>query len=104
KKGREALTITWHEGPNRQQSSAAITQLYAETAKQPRTVDRTEADGESALAAAAKKVEAVYEVPFLAHATMEPMNCTAHVRKNDCEIWVGTQNQTATQATGARIT
>ena len=104
KKGREALTITWDEGPNGQQSSAAITQLYAETAKQPGPVARKEADGESALAAATKKVEAVYEVPFLAHATMEPMNCTAHVRKNDCEIWVGTQNQTATRDTGARIT
>jgi len=87
KKGREALRITWDDGPNGQQSSAAITQLYAETAKQPGPVARKEA-----------------EVPFLAHATMEPMNCTAHVRKNDCEIWVGTQNQTGTRATGARIT
>src|SRR5205823_13064855 len=58
KKGREALRITWDEGPNGQQSSAAITQLYAETAKQPGPVARKEADAESTLAAAAKKVEA----------------------------------------------
>ena len=45
----------------------------------------------SAMASAAQKVEAVYEVPFLAHATMEPMNCTVHVRKDGCDIWVGTQ-------------
>src|SRR5207245_8450449 len=87
KKGREALRITWDEGPNGQQSSAAITQLYAETAKQPGPVARKEADGENALAAAAKKVEAVYEVPFLAQATMEHMTCTADGRTDDGAIW-----------------
>ena len=55
------------------------------------------------LAGAAKTMDAVYEVPFLAHATMEPMNCTAHVGKDSCEVWVGTQNQTGTQRTAMRI-
>ena len=50
-----------------------------------------------------KTFDAVYEVPFLAHATMEPMNCTAHVGKDKCEVWVGTQNQTGTQRTAMRI-
>jgi isoquinoline 1-oxidoreductase beta subunit len=43
------------------------------------------------MASAATKVEAIYQVPFLAHATMEPMNCTVHVRKDGCEVWVGNQ-------------
>ena len=104
KRGRDALQITWDEGSNAQQSSAAITKLWAETAKQPGPVAKKAGDAESTLSAAAKKIEAVYEVPFLAHATMEPMNCAAHVTKESCEIWVGTQNQTNTRATGARIT
>ena len=104
KRGRDALQITWDEGPNAQQSSAAITKLWAETAKQTGPVAKKVGDAESTLAAAAKKIEAVYELPFLAHATMEPMNCAAHVTKESCEIWVGTQNQTRTRAEGARIT
>ena len=104
KKGREALNITWDEGPNAQLSSAEITRIYAETAKQPGPTARKEGDAVNALGGAAKTIDAVYEVPFLAHATMEPMNCTAHVRKDSCDVWVGTQNQTGTQRTAMRIT
>jgi isoquinoline 1-oxidoreductase beta subunit len=104
KKGREALNITWDEGPNAQLSSAEITRIYAETAKQPGPAARKEGDAVNALGGAAKTIDAVYEVPFLAHATMEPMNCTAHVRKDSCDVWVGTQNQTGTQRTAMRIT
>jgi isoquinoline 1-oxidoreductase beta subunit len=104
KKGREALKITWDEGPNAQLSSAEISRVYAEAAKEPGPVARKEGDAVKTLGGAAKTMDAVYEVPFLAHATMEPMNCTAHVRKDNCEIWVGTQNQTGTQRTAMRIT
>jgi isoquinoline 1-oxidoreductase beta subunit len=104
KKGRDALEITWDEGANRELSSAEISRIYAEAAKKPGPAARKEGDAEKVLADAQKTIEAIYEVPFLAHATMEPMNCTAHVRRNDCEIWVGTQNQTGTQRTAARIT
>jgi isoquinoline 1-oxidoreductase subunit beta len=103
KKAREALKITWDEGPNAQLSSAEITRIYTESAKQPGPVARKEGDAATALGGAAKTMDAVYEVPFLAHATMEPMNCTAHVRKDNCEVWVGTQNQTGTQRTAMRI-
>jgi hypothetical protein len=48
-------------------------------------------------------VEATYEVPFLAHATMEPMNCTVHVRKDGCEVWVGNQVIARAQATAATV-
>jgi isoquinoline 1-oxidoreductase beta subunit len=103
KKGREALKITWDEGPNAQLTSAEITRLYREAAKQPGPVARKEGDAAGVLTGAAKTLDAVYEVPFLAHATMEPMNCTAHVRNDQCEVWVGTQNQTGTQRTAMRI-
>jgi hypothetical protein len=59
---------------------------------------------EKAFAGAAKKIEAIYQVPFLAHATMEPMNCTVHVRPDACDIWVGTQVITRAQAAAAQIT
>src|SRR5207244_4394800 len=74
KKGRDALKITWDEGPNAQLSSAEITRIYAETAKQSGPAARKEGDAAAALTAATKTMDAVYEVPFLAHATMEPMN------------------------------
>src|SRR3989440_3071767 len=56
------------------------------------------------LAGAAKRVEAVYEVPFLHHATMEPMSCTAHVRADGCDVWAPTQNQTRAQEVAAELT
>ncbi len=102
--GRRALEITWEEGPNASASSESIRKLFLERAEQPGAVARKEGDAPGALAGAAKKIEAVYEVPFLAHACMEPMNCAAHVRADGCDIWVPTQFQTATQNTGARIT
>src|SRR2546425_7701135 len=55
-------------------------------------------------AGAAQKVEAVYEVPFLAHATLEPANCTVHVRPDGCDIWVGTQVPTFAQTAAAKLT
>src|SRR6202023_3744867 len=60
------------------------------------------ADADKAMASAATKVEAIYQVPFLAHATMEPMNCTVHFRKDECEIWLGTQAIARVQAMAAQ--
>jgi isoquinoline 1-oxidoreductase beta subunit len=102
--GRRALDITWDEGPNASASSEAIRKLFMERAEQAGAVARKEGDAPAALAAAAKKIEAVYETPFLAHACMEPMNCAAHVRADGCDVWVPTQFQTATQNTAARVT
>src|SRR5438034_812689 len=80
KKGRDALEITWDEGPNAGVSSASISQLFAQRAEQPGAVARHDGVPDAALPAAPTKLDAAYELPFLAHATMEPMNCTAHVR------------------------
>ncbi len=102
--GRRALDVEWDEGPNAAVTSAGIRKVFAVQAEQPGAVARKEGDAEAGLASAARKMDAVYEAPFLAHATMEPMNCTAHVRADGCDIWAPTQFQTFTQRTGARIT
>jgi isoquinoline 1-oxidoreductase subunit beta len=102
--GRRALEIKWDEGPNAALNSGGISKLFAERAGQPGAVAHKEGDAAAGLAGAAKKIEAVYETPFLAHATMEPMNCTAHVRADGCDVWAPTQFQTFAQNTAAKIT
>jgi isoquinoline 1-oxidoreductase beta subunit len=103
KKGRDALTVTWDEGPTASVSSASISQLFAQQAGQAGAVARHDGDAQGALPGAAAKLDAVYELPYLAHATMEPMNCTAHVRPDGVDIWAPTQFQTGAQGVGAGI-
>ncbi|KGM35277.1 xanthine dehydrogenase family protein molybdopterin-binding subunit [Inquilinus limosus] len=99
RKGLEAAAIQWDDGPNAAVSSADIVRaLEADSATKPGVVARHDGDPDKALAGAAQRLDAVYQLPFLAHAAMEPMNCTVHVRKDGCEIWVGTQAPTLTQA------
>jgi isoquinoline 1-oxidoreductase subunit beta len=104
KKGLEALDITWDDGPNAKLASADIVAAMDAASRKAGVVGSQEGDAEKALAGAAKKVEAVYQMPFLAHAAMEPMNCTVHVQKDRCEIWVGTQVASRAQATAAEVT
>ena len=101
--GRKALEIQWDEGANATNSSAAIHKLYQARIEQTGVIARKDGDSETAMGGAAKKIEAVYEVPFLAHATMEPMNCTADVRPDGCDIYAPTQFQTFSQITGAKL-
>jgi isoquinoline 1-oxidoreductase beta subunit len=103
KKGRDALTVTWDEGPTGAVSSATISQQFSQKAEQAGAVARHDGDAQGALPGAAAKVDAAYELPFLAHATMEPMNCTAHVRPDGVDIWAPTQFQTGAQGVGAGI-
>jgi isoquinoline 1-oxidoreductase beta subunit len=102
--GRRALELQWDEGPNAKLTSADISKLLAEAAARPGPVARKEGDVEAGLAGSATKIEIDYEVPFLAHATMEPMNCTADVRSDRCDVWAPTQAQTSSQSAAARIT
>jgi len=102
--GRRALEVQWDEGPNANASSASISKLLSDLGEKPGVVARREGDVESALASAAKKIESVYEVPFLAHATMEPMNCAADVRADRCDVWAPTQAQTNSQNMAAKVT
>jgi isoquinoline 1-oxidoreductase subunit beta len=104
KKGLEAAAITWDDGPNGKFSNADFVKQLEEESKKPGVVARSDGDPAKALAGASQRLDAVYQVPFLAHATMEPMNCTVHMQKDRCEIWVGTQAPTLTQDLVAELT
>jgi isoquinoline 1-oxidoreductase beta subunit len=103
KKGLAAADVQWDDGPNATVSSAGIVRQLEEASKQPGAVARNDGDATKALAGAAQRIDAIYQAPFLAHAAMEPMNCTVHVRKDGCDIWVGTQAPTLTQALVAEL-
>src|SRR5439155_27512 len=91
KKGRDALQIQWDKGPNAGLSSEGVTKMLTDATQQEGKVARNE--GNVGSANGAKTLEAVYEAPYLAHACMEPMNCTAWVKADSVEIWAGTQSQ-----------
>ncbi len=89
--GRKALEIMWEEGPAATESSDSLRAQFLANAAKPGKVVRNDGDADAAIVRAAKKVEAVYEFPFAAHATMEPMNCTVHIQKGRAEAWAPTQ-------------
>jgi isoquinoline 1-oxidoreductase beta subunit len=89
-KGLTALDITWDEGANGHVNSAQIWDALREASKGPGALAKEAGDIKSALADGTR-YDAVYELPFLAHATMEPLNCTVHYTKDACEVWTGTQ-------------
>lgn len=106
KQGRDALKIDWNPGPN----AAALddAKLRAEFARLAAAgggaVASRAGDADAALKGAAKVIEAEYHVPYLAHAPMEPLNCTVRIGADRCEVWTGTQFQTLDQAVAAKIT
>ncbi len=104
KQGLAALDVGWDDGPNAALSTADIVQQLAAASEKSGVVARKDGDVAAAMAGAAQKVEAIYEQPFLAHATMEPVNCTVHVRPDSCDVWVGTQVPTFTQNAAAKVT
>ncbi len=100
--GAKLLDIKWDEGPNAAQTSANISKTFADKARNPGVEVTKVGDAVTGLANSAKRVEAVYEVPFLAHATMEPMNCTADVRADSCDVWGSMQMQTLAHGAAAQ--
>jgi isoquinoline 1-oxidoreductase beta subunit len=105
KKGRDALEVTWDEGPLAKVSSADLYRTWADLARRPAAAERLKTgDAADALAKGGKRVEAAYELPFLAHACMEPMNATAHFKGDSCEIWASTQAQSWNQHAVAQAT
>jgi isoquinoline 1-oxidoreductase beta subunit len=102
KKGLEALKIEWDGGPNAGLSTQDVARELEQATLKPGAVAQNIGDADSAMGTAVTKVEASYEVPFLAHATMEPMNCTVHFRGSECEIWIGTQAIARVQAMAAK--
>src|SRR3989475_155703 len=104
KKGLAALVIEWDDGPHAKLDTQQIVDQLEKASLSSGAVAQNVGNTESAMASAVTKAQATYLVPFLAHATMEPMNCTAHVRKDGCEIWVGNQVIPRAQATAAKTT
>ena len=104
KLGRDALEIDWDLGPNAGLDSAAIREEFGRLAGTRGTTAAQAGDITGALAKAAKTIEADYAVPYLAHATMEPLNATVRIGPSKCEIWTGTQFQTVDQQVAAKIT
>jgi isoquinoline 1-oxidoreductase beta subunit len=102
KQGRDALRITWEPGSGARLSSSEVwDQLRAASAKDG-VVAKSVGDAAKALSEG-DRFDAAYELPFLAHATMEPMNCTVLCKPNSCEIWIGTQVITRVQQTVAKL-
>ena len=104
RKGLAALMLDWDDGPNAGLSTEAIVESMRVASLGPAVTARKEGDNALAMSRAAVKLEAIYQVPFLAHAPMEPMNCTVHVKKDSCEVWVGTQVLTRAHAAAAQVT
>jgi isoquinoline 1-oxidoreductase beta subunit len=104
RKGLAALDIVWNEGPNANLSSADLLAQMKQAAATDGVVAVKDGDAAKAISDAAHKIEAIYQQPLLAHAAMEPMNCTVNVHKDGCEIWVGTQVLARAQATAAKVT
>jgi isoquinoline 1-oxidoreductase subunit beta len=99
--GRKALVVEWDEGRWATNSSASIRKTFADLVEKPGGVARKEGDVAAALASAPKKIEAVYEVPYLSHAPMEPLNAVAHVRADGADVWSGMQIQSVARQTAA---
>ena len=102
KKGREALEVQWDLGPGAKLDTPSLFASFKEKAKTPGKLAKKPENPE-AIKNVVKTITAEYEVPFLAHAPMEPLNCTVEVRDDGAEIWVGSQFQGVDQGAAARV-
>jgi isoquinoline 1-oxidoreductase beta subunit len=103
-KGRDALKASWKDGRYPGLNTESLEKEFMSKLDAQGVIARNDGDAGVAINAAAKKLDATYVLPYLSHATMEPMNCTAHVRADACDIWVPTQNQTGVQTLAMKIT
>jgi isoquinoline 1-oxidoreductase subunit beta len=103
KQGLDALDITWDEGANAAVSSDEVWKQLRAASDKEGAVANSKGDAAKALSEG-DRLDGIYELPFLAHAPMEPMNCTVHVTPDSCEVWVGSQVLARAQAAAAKIT
>jgi len=102
--GRDALNVKWDKGSHPELDNAFIYKVFMDDlAHKKGAVAVNKGDAKGVLALAAKKLEATYFTAYISHATIEPMNCTAHVQKDRCDVWAPTQNQTASQGIASGI-
>jgi len=102
KLGRDKLKITWDHGANAAISTSKMTEEFSRTSAGPGKIARKNGDPQAALSSAAKTITAEYDVPYLAHAMMEPLNCVVDLRADSCELWTGTQFETVDRAAAAK--
>lgn len=102
KKGRDLLTVEWDESQAFKQSSEEIFERYRNIARSPGAVARKVGDADKQMGRAAKRLDAIFELPYLAPASMEPLNCVIKLGKDSCEVWNGEQMQTGDQAAIAK--
>lgn len=101
--GREALSVSWDRGPSASETSDAMYAALREAAHKSGKRVRNDGDVDQVLSNGAKKIDIVYELPLLAHATMEPMNITVHARGSEAEVWAPTQSPDWVQGTVAQV-
>jgi isoquinoline 1-oxidoreductase beta subunit len=104
KQGLQAAAPVWDDGPNAAMSTASVIHALDTASQQPGVVATAKGDTAAAIQGAAKKLDVVYQLPFLAHAPMEPINTTIHVRPDGADVWVGTQVPTRVQDTVVAVT
>ncbi|MBH8614454.1 xanthine dehydrogenase family protein molybdopterin-binding subunit, partial [Pseudomonas mohnii] len=104
KLGRDALTVEWDLGPNTGLDSQKLLESFRKLAATPGLPASQAGDTQAALTKASKTLDVEYSVPYLAHAPMEPLNCTVKITQDKCEIWTGTQFQTLDQLIAGKIT
>ena len=102
-KARRALRISWSDGNSGEDSERCSSECRQLAALAPERIVRNDGDVDRAFAGAAHRLEAVYQLPLVAHAPMEPMNCAADVRRHRCEVWAPTQNPAGARDVAARI-
>jgi isoquinoline 1-oxidoreductase beta subunit len=102
KLGRDKLAVEWDLGPNAGLSTEKMLRDFSETSMKPGVIAKKTGDPEAALKTAAKTITAEYDVPYLAHAMMEPLNCVVDLRSDLCKIWTGTQFETVDRANAAQ--
>jgi len=103
KKAAETVTVDWDDSGAFKRSSSELFTEYRELAKRPGASAKKAGDADAALASAARTLEATYEFPYLAHASMEPLNCVVRIGADDCEVWNGEQFQTVDQMAIAKV-
>jgi isoquinoline 1-oxidoreductase subunit beta len=103
KLGREKLAISWDDGPGSSITTVEMREKYSAISKNPGAIARKVGDPAAGLAGAAKTITAEYEVPYLAHCMMEPLNTVVDLHEDRCEIWTGTQFQTGDRAAAAKV-
>lgn len=103
-KGRDALKVKWDSGSHPDLNNETLEKTFLDSLKKEGAVALNRGNAQNGLSQAGKKIEAIYVFPYLAHVTMEPMNCTVHVSQNQCDVWVPTQNQSGALEVAQKLT